>query len=151
MLYIVILSYEKWSWNPRRFRWQRVEHIVQFPWTTNHCRLIFLLQHLTFASRHFYRLPLLGSPSNLAPTWRALHATKDKKRSCCRHESNLGYPNPYVVKIMKQLYFLPVLSTLFCHAICMHDAFSTAIKSANTSCTAPSSGVRPGGNGHLLG
>ena len=38
-------------------------------------------------------LPSLGSPSNLAPTWRVLLATKERREAAvASRESNLGYP-----------------------------------------------------------
>ena len=40
-------------------------------------------------------MPSLGSPSNLAPTWRVLHATKDKKRSCCKSRVEAELPQTH--------------------------------------------------------
>ena len=38
--------------------------------------------------------PSLGSPSDLALTWRVLHAAKAKKRSCCKSRVEPGLHEP---------------------------------------------------------
>ena len=54
-------------------------------------------------------LPSLGSPSNLTPTRRALHATKDKKTSCCKSRVEPGIHQPSGIVFFLPSFFLLLL------------------------------------------